>query len=305
MKKKVLVCDEISESGVRALRDAGLDVQLKLDLSKEQLIEELSKCDAVIVRSRTKLTKDMIQAGKSLKAIGRAGVGLDTIDVEAAKSLGIKVLDAAQASTASVAELAIGLMLALARNIPKGDSSMKEGKWLKSQLSGSLLQGKTLGIIGFGRIGVHIARIARSMGMNILVSDPKLNSKCLEEVCAKSLPLEDLLKESDVVTLNVALTADTKGLMNETNLRKMKRGAILINTSRGKIVDEKALLKALKEGWIAGAGLDVFESEPPTDWELMKIPNVVCTPHIGAQTKEAQELVSTIIAQRVIETLRD
>lgn len=304
MTFKVLVCDEISEGGIKLLRDAGFKVDANFTITPEQLKKEIANYDSLIVRSRTQVTKEVIEAGKNLKVIGRAGVGLDNIDVEAAKKRGIEVLNAAEAPTASVAELTIGLMLSLVRQISKADQAMKEGKWIKKELVGRTLKGKTLGIVGFGRIGGHVALVAKVMGMNILVSDPHVDQSRLDEIGARRVSLEELLREADIVTVHVPLAPETRYMIGEKQFQLMKTGSYIINTSRGAIIDEKALLRALQSVKLAGAALDVFEVEPPTDLSLAKMPNVVCTPHVGAQTKEAQDLAGVIIAEKVINSLK-
>ncbi|HYB92565.1 MAG TPA: hydroxyacid dehydrogenase, partial [archaeon] len=264
----------------------------------------IASYDALIVRSRTKVTEEIIEEGKNLKVVGRAGTGLDNIDVEAAKKRGIDVLNTAEAPAESVAELTIGLMLSLVRQISQADQAMKAGKWIKKELVGSMLKGKTLGIVGFGRIGSHLALIAKAIGMNILVSDPYVDRHIIEKIGARYVPLEQLLKEADVVTVHVPLNPETRYMIGEKQFQIMKKGSCIINTSRGAIVDEKALLKALQTGKLTGAALDVFEVEPPTDMSLVEMPNVICTPHVGAQTKEAQDLASVMIAEKVISNLK-
>ena len=304
MYTKILVCDPIAESGIELLKSAGFGVDVKFDLTPEELKQTIVDYDALIVRSRTMVTKEVIEAGKKLKAIGRAGVGLDNIDVAAAQKCGIDVLNAPESLMVSVAELTIGLMISVARQIPKADQTMKEGKWIKKELTGTTLEGKTLGIVGFGRVGGAVASIARAMGMNILVNDPRVDQKRLEEVNARAVSLEELLRESDFVTLHVALTPNTRHLIGEKQLQMMKTGAYLINTSRGAVIDDEAVLKSLKGGKLAGAAFDVYDVEPPTDLSLVKMDNVVCTPHIGSQTVEAQESAGVIIAEKVINSLK-
>jgi D-3-phosphoglycerate dehydrogenase len=254
------------------------------------------------VRGRTKITKDVISKGKNLKIIGRAGIGLDNIDLKSAESKGIKILNTPEASTNAVAELTIGLMITLARGISKGDIGIKQGNWLKDELMGFELKGKILGIVGMGRIGTQVARLAKAFEMKFLVYDVvKLDEDVLNEVGAKVVSLDDLLSSSDIVTLHVTLTDETYHMIDEEKLSKMKRGAYIINTSRGSVIDEKALLNVLKSGLIKGAALDVFEVEPPGSIELVKLHNVVATPHIGAQTREAQELAATLLVDKIIE----
>jgi D-3-phosphoglycerate dehydrogenase len=261
-------------------------------------------CDVIIVRSRTKITKDIIDAAPNVKIIARVGVGLDNIDTNYADTKGIKVLNAAEAAMNAVSELVLGHMLSLCRNIPKANDGIKSGKWLKKELSGSELRGKYLGIIGVGNIGRNIGRIAKSLRMNLIGYDIfPINQEYVREVGLIKTDLKTLLENSDFVTCHVPLTTDTKHLINSKTLSYMKPTAYLINTSRGEIIDEQSLFTALSEKKIAGAALDVFEVEPPTNTELLQLPNIICSPHIAAQTKEAQELASTVIAEKVIQTL--
>jgi len=257
------------------------------------------------VRSRTKVTKEIIEAGKRLKNIGRAGVGLDNIDRETAKKRGITVLNTPEAPAEAVAELTMGLILSLARNIPLADSTMKEGKWIKKKLSGWQLRGKTLGTIGLGNVGLEVARLARAFGMKIIITKRTPPApEVLSELDGEFIPLNEMLPRSDVVTIHVPLTQQTHHMIGKEQIRLMKKGAYLINTSRGAVVDEEALLKALESEKLAGAALDVYEEEPPKDLALIRMPNVVCTPHIGAQTEEAQKAAATLIAEKMIESLK-
>jgi D-3-phosphoglycerate dehydrogenase len=301
---KVLVCDEIHEDGINLLKNANFEVDIKLGLSPEQIKEVIGNYDAVIVRSRTKITKEIIEAGTNLKVIGRVGVGLDNVDVEAAQARGIKVANTPEAVSQSVAELTIGLMLCLARQLTIADMSMKQGEWLKSKFSGRQLAGKTLGIIGFGRIGSKVARVAKALGMRVIVYDIIVNESLLREIGVEWVPLVNLLRESDVITIHVPLTSQTKGMIGEKEIASMKNGAMIVNTARGAVIDEKALLKAIKSGKLAGAVLDVYETEPPKNLELIKCQNVICTPHIAAQTEEAQREAGILLAQKVIEAFK-
>jgi len=303
MQLKVLVCDPVSTKCLELLKAVGLEVSYQPKISVEDLIKQIPEYDAVIVRSRTKITSSVIEAGKKLKVIGRAGIGVDNIDVEAASKKNIVVVNTPESSTQAVAELTIGLMLSLARKIPLGDRGIKEGRWLKNELMGIELRGKTLGIIGLGRIGSRVGALAKAFGMKIIVNDiAKLPEQLIKSLEAEVVDLDTLLSRSDFVTLHVPLTPQTKHLINRERLAKMKRGAYLINTSRGGVVDEEALYEALKEGQLAGAALDVFEHEPPTS-EVVKLPNVICTPHIGAQTIEAQDAAGEMLAEKVIKAL--
>lgn len=301
---RVLVSDSIHEDGIRMMERAGLQVERDFEISPDQLRARIGEYQVLIVRSRTKVTAEVIKRASALKIIGRAGAGLDNVDLDAAIKQGIKVLNTPDAPANSVAELTIGLMISLARRIPLADRGMKEERWLKKELAGTELRGKTLGIIGLGNIGMSVGRVARAMGMSILNATPRPKPDLLRELDAKHLPLDDLLKQVDFLTLHVPLSQETRGMLGRGQLNLMKRSAYLINTSRGEIVDEKALLEVLREGRIAGAALDVYSVEPPTDYELMKLPNVVCTPHIGAQTEDAQVTASRLIAQKVIEAAK-
>ncbi len=301
MPVKVLVCDPIDAEGTQRLEKSGFEVNVKPAISKEELKVVISNYDALVVRSRTHVTKEIAESGKRLKVIGRAGAGLDNIDMDAAKKCGITVLNTPEAPADSVAELAIGLMLALVRKITVADRSMKDGKWLKKELSGSLLKGKTLGLIGLGNIGVRVAKIAREIGMNIIFTKRTPPARELvEALAAEFVSLDELLNRSDVVSIHVPLNQQSYHMIGARELGLMKPGALLVNTSRGAVVEEKALLDTLTSGKLAGAALDVYESEPPKDLKLVRLPNVVCTPHIGAQTKEAQKTASTLIAEKII-----
>jgi D-3-phosphoglycerate dehydrogenase len=301
---RIIICDAIDEIGISILKKAGLVVDYKPDVEPDELITSVRDCDVIIVRSRTKITKDIIDAATNVKIIARVGVGLDNIDTNYADTKGIKVLNAAEAAMNAVSELVIGLMLSLCRNIPKANDGIKVGKWLKKELVGSELRGKYLGIIGVGNIGRNVGRIAKCLRMNLIGYDIfPINQEYVREVGMIKTDLKTLLENSDFVTCHVPLTAETKHLINSETLSYMKPTAYLINTSRGEIIDEQSLFTALSEKRIAGAGLDVFEVEPPTNTELLQLPNIICTPHIAAQTKEAQELASTVIAEKVIQTL--
>ncbi len=301
---KVIVCDAIDEIGITILKKAGLIVDYKPEIEPDDLLASVGESNVIIVRSRTKITKKVIDAAPNVKIIARVGVGLDNIDTEYAESKGIKVLNAAEAAMNAVSELVIGHMIALSRNIPKADAGLKKGKWLKKELVGSELRGKYLGIIGVGNIGRNVGRIAKCLRMNLIGFDIfPINQDYVREVSMIKTDLKTLLENSDFVTCHVPLTEKTKHLINSETLSYMKPTSFLINTSRGEIIDEKSLFTALTENRIAGAALDVFEVEPPTNTELLNLPNMICSPHIAAQTKEAQELASTVIAEKVIQTL--
>ena len=302
---KVLVCDAIDQKGIEVMKKSGLQVDYKPEIKPDELIGTVKNYDILVVRSRTKVTREVIDANIKMKIIARVGVGLDNIDVKYAESKGIQVINAEVAAMTSVTELVIGLMLSLARSIPIADAAIKNGRWLKKELVGIELKGKYLGIVGVGRMGRRVARIARGFGMNLIGHDVvPIDQQLVREVGLVVTDLNTLLSSSDFVTLHVPLTDDTKHMINEQRLGLMKKSAYLINTSRGAVIDEQALYNALKDGRIAGAALDVFEVEPPTNNALLQLPNVVCTPHIGAQTYEAQELAANVIAERIIQILK-
>ncbi|MEM4061331.1 MAG: D-2-hydroxyacid dehydrogenase [Desulfurococcaceae archaeon] len=300
---KVLVASRIHEKGIELLRRSGVEVLFKEEPSEDELINLIKGVHGLIVRSKPLVTKRVIDSADSLLVIARAGVGVDNIDVEAAKAKGIDVITVPESTTQSVAELAIGLMIAAARKIAYCDREIRKGKWPKKYAEGVELYGKTLGIIGAGRIGSTVAKIAKhGFNMEIVYYDVVRNYKLEEELGAKYVSLEELLRTSDVVSIHVPLLPETVHLINEERLKLMKRTAILINTSRGPVVDTKALIKALKEGWIAGAGLDVFEEEPlPPGHPLTELDNVVLTSHIGASTHEAQERAGIQVAEKLID----
>lgn len=299
---KILVADPIHEDGVKALQEFA-EVEVATGLTPARLFERLGGCEVLVVRSATKVTKEVIDAGKQLRVIARAGVGLDNIDVKVAEARGIKVLNASEAPTVAVAELVLAHMLAWARHLPRADSSMKAGKWEKEQLMGSELRGKTLGIIGTGRIGREVSYKAKALSMNLLAYDTRQSHEFAEQTGAKYVDLDTLFRESDFVTLHVPLMPETKHMVGKRELELMKPTAVLINTSRGGVVDEGALAEAMRMGKIAGACLDVYEREPPRDSPLLKLPNVVLTPHLGASTREAQRDAAIIISKKIKEVL--
>jgi D-3-phosphoglycerate dehydrogenase len=301
---KVIICDTIDDAGVTILKKAGLIVEYKPDIESDELLTSVKDCDVIIVRSRTKITKKVIDFASNVKIIARVGVGLDNIDTNYAESKGIKVLNASEAAMNAVSELVIGHMIALSRNIPKANDGIKNGKWLKKELVGGELRGKYLGIVGVGNIGRNVGRIAKCLRMNLLGYDIyPINQDYVREVGLIKTDLRTLLENSDFVTFHVPLTEKTRHLINSETLSYMKPTAFLINTSRGEIIDEVSLFRTLSHKGIAGAALDVFEVEPPTNTNLLQLPNIICSPHIAAQTKEAQELASTVIAEKVIQTL--
>jgi D-3-phosphoglycerate dehydrogenase / 2-oxoglutarate reductase len=302
---KVLICDSIDQAGIESMKRAGLNVDYRPEIKPFELISTVSDYDVIIVRSRTKVTKEVVDAAVSAKIIARVGVGLDNVDVKAAEAKKIKVINAPEAASIAVAELAIGLMISLARSVPRADAESKRGNWIKKELMGTQLSGKYLGIVGVGNIGRNIGRMAKALRMNLIGYDPyPISREYITETGMIVTDLNTLLESADFVTCHVPAAPDTKHMFNAERFAKMKPTAYLVNTSRGEIIDENSLYDALKDGKIAGAALDVFEVEPPTNKQLLNLPNLVCTPHIGAQTREAQELASTVIAEKVIQILR-
>lgn len=299
---KVLVLAPLHPDGI-ALLQKECDVEVAPGLSEEEICSKVAGVDAVIVRSKPEITKKIIDAGDTLKVIGRAGVGLDNIDTQYAESKTITVVNTPGVSTESVAEHVFALLLSKARDIPKADRSMREGRWMKKELKGTELKGKTLGIIGFGRIGSRLGEIAVAFGMKVLAQDVIDITERAQKVGAEVVTVEEVLKKSDFVTLHVPLLPSTRNLISEKEIDKMKPGTILINTSRGGVVDEKALYKALAENRIQ-ACLDVFEEEPPIRSPLLTADNIVLTPHIAASTREAQQRAGTEVARKVLEALR-
>lgn len=297
---KVLISDKTSPVCRRALEGfTGVEVVEKPGLPAEQLLEEVGSCQALIVRSATKVTRQVLEAAGGLKVVGRAGAGVDNIDLAAARERGIVVMNTPGGNSGAVAELVIGLMFALARNIPQADASMKAGRWEKTAFMGRELSGKTLGLIGIGHVGATVARKASALGMRVLATDPYVAVEQAREMGATLVELEALYREGDYISLHVPRTAETAGLIDAGAFAAMKEGVRLVNCARGGIVVEADLLAALESGKVAGAALDVYESEPPADLTLAAHPRVVALPHIGASTQEAQEIVAEMIGEQV------
>ena len=304
---RVLVADAISLDGLAPLRDdPRFELVNRPGLKGDDLASAIADADAVLVRSATRITRESLARADRLKAIGRAGVGVDTIDVDAATERGIPVLSAPEGNTISAAELTMALLLALARKVPGADRSMKAGEWDKKSFTGTELHGKTLGLVGAGRIGGEVARRARGFGMRVLVHDPFLNAERARTLDVETAPIEDVIQHADVISAHVPLTDATRNLIGAAQIARMKKGVLLLNVARGGVVDEAALLEALKSGQVAGAALDVFEVEPlPADHPFRTLPNVVLTPHLGASTSEAQHSVAIEIAGAVRAALVD
>ncbi|UCE10558.1 MAG: D-2-hydroxyacid dehydrogenase [Candidatus Thorarchaeota archaeon] len=300
---RVLVADPVEESALQKMQNAGLELVVR-DEEKDGPIEnQIKGFDCIVVRSATKVTKEVIQAADTLKLVVRAGVGLDNVDIEAAEKAGVKVLNTPEAPTVSVAEMVFSLMFGLARNVAQADSSMKGERWEKKNLTGTELWKKTLGVVGYGRIGQEVGKRAGALDMEVLAYDVIDIEAACRETGAVSVTLDELIERSDFITLHVPLLPQTKNMFGTEQFKRMKNTAFLVNTARGGVVDEAALLDALNEGLIAGAGLDVFESEPPKDWELVRHPKLVATPHLASSTREAQSRVGDLTAEKVIREL--
>jgi D-3-phosphoglycerate dehydrogenase len=303
---RILACDGIHADGLTLLRDAGWTVQASDPIKDPELLAaELANVDAVLVRSATCIDAQALAKAGRLKVIGRAGAGVDTIDVDAATARGIAVMNAPDGNTLAAAEHAISLLFALARHIPKADAGMKAGEWPKSGLTGFELEGKKLGVIGLGRIGATVARKAAGIGMEVAAYDPFLPAAAAGRMSVPMKSLDELLAWADIISLHIPRTKETTGLIGEAQMRRMKRGAYLVNAARGGLVDEDALLRLLDEGHLAGAALDTFATEPlPKDSPLRGNGKLILTPHLGASTSEAQQAVSTILARQVIDFLK-
>ncbi len=300
---KILVCDPIATEGVELLKKAGHDVKVWDDITPEQLNECVADYDGVIVRSRTKVRQPTIEKASNLKVIARGGVGIDNIDADFASGKGIKVVNTPAASSVSVAELALAHMFALARHIARGTKGMGEGKWEKKTLKGIELSGKTLGLIGVGRIGQELARRCHCLGMKVIAYDLFIKKSPIPDIITMYDELDDILPNADFISLHIPFDPNIGATIGKAELAKMKKGSYLINCARGGTVDEQALLDALNSGHIAGAGLDVFEQEPPQFMELLEHPNTTLTPHIGAATFEGQGRVGVEVAKVMIDAL--
>lgn len=298
---KILVTDGLDATALATLRKAHeVDVQ---ELDAKGLLAAIPSYDGLIVRSRTKVTKEVLSCATRIKVIGRSGVGVDNIDLEEATARKIAVVNAPTASTVSVAELAIGHMISLLRHLPEADLSLRSGNWEKARFEGHELFGKTLGLLGSGRIGAEVAKRAQAFGMKVIAHDPYLPPATADGLHVRLVAKDQLFRDADVLSIHAALTSETRGLVGAPQLAKMKRSAILVNCARGEIVEEVALAEALRAGTIAGAAIDVFAREPPVGSPLLTAPNVVFTPHLGASTAEAQARAGAIVVEQVIRVL--
>ncbi len=305
LNQSVLICDQVNPILKEVLEKNGLKVTYEPEITPEQVAEKIGNFEVVVVRSRTKMTRELIANADKCKIIARVGIGLDNIDQDAAKEKNIRVINAVEGAITAVAELVIGLMISMAREIPRADREIRNGNWIKKELMGSELKGKYLGIVGLGNIGKRLGRLARALNMNIIGYDVvPIDDEFSKEVGLMKADLDTLLSSADYVSFHVPLLDSTRHMINAEKLKMMKNTARIINTSRGGVIDEEALYNSLKDGSLAGAALDVFEVEPATENKLITLPNFIATPHIGAQTKEAQLLAANIIAEKIIQILR-
>lgn len=302
---KIVIADDLPASAVDLLRAEGWNVDAQAGRPVDQLKHDLADADAIVVRSATKVTKELIAAGSRLRVIARAGTGVDNVDVPAASARGIIVMNAPGANSISVAELAVGLLLSLARQLPAADAAMKQGKWEKKRFMGEEVRDKTLGLAGLGRIGQEVARRALAFGMKVIAHDPFISEQVAADLGVELVSLDDLFARADYLSMHMPSTPQTKNLVNAERLAKAKKGIRIINTARGDLIDEKALADAIEAGRVGGAALDVFEVEPPKDPRLQMLPQVVATPHIAASTREGQELVGMETAAALRDFLRD
>ena len=300
---KVLIADPISDEGIDILRGYA-QVDIKPGLAPEELIATISDYEALVVRSQTKVSAKVIEAGQKLQVIARAGVGVDNIDVDEATRRGIVVVNAPTSNTISAAEHTIALMLALARHIPQANAVLKSGVWRRSDFMGTEVRNKTLGIIGLGKVGSEVARRAHGLEMKLIAYDPFISVDHARNLQVKLVPLEQLLKEADFISLHTPLTPSTKGLIGAKELALVKPTARIINTARGGLIDEKALAKAVKEKKIAGAAIDVFSTEPATESVLFESDKIIVTPHLGASTTEAQAMAAKDVAEQVVDVFK-
>jgi D-3-phosphoglycerate dehydrogenase len=300
------VTDPLGKSGMEELRkEKNLEIDEKVGIKPEELKKIIGQYDAIVIRSGTRLTKDILEAAQKLRVIGRAGVGVDNVDLEAATKRGIIVMNTPEGNTISTAEHTFSMIMSLARNIPQACVSVKSGEWKRHDFLGAELYDKVLGVIGFGRIGREVAKRAVAFGMRVLVFDPFISKDSVKEYPVEFIDFKDLLRQADFITIHTPLTPETQHLFNSETFKQCKRGLRIVNCARGGIIDEKALLEAIQSGIVAGAALDVFEKEPPEANPLLKLPQVISTPHLGAATQEAQENVSVDVAREVIDALFD
>ena len=304
---KVLISDNLGDAGIQLFEaEDGIDVDVNTGLSPEELKKIISPYDALVIRSATKVTADLLEAADSLKVVGRAGIGLDNVDIPAATKKGVAVMNTPGGNVVTTAEHTISLMMALTRKIPQGTASLKAGRWDKKKLQGREVMNKTLGVIGFGKIGSVVADRARGLKMRVVIYDPVVQPDVIEKEGFEWVPLDKLFREADYITVHVPKNKNTTGLINKAAFDQMKNGVMIINCARGGIVDEDDLYNALTSGKVAGAALDVFATEPPpAEHPLLGMDNIICTPHLGASTAEAQTNVAVAVAEQIIEYLKN
>ena len=302
---RVLVSDNVSQKGIDILRNAGLDVDVKVGLKPDELKRVIGDYDALVIRSATKVTADVLGKAEKLKVVGRAGSGVDNVDIIAASKKGVVVMNTPGGNTITTAEHTISMLLSMARSIPQATASMKEGKWEKKKFMGIEVYNKTLGIIGLGNIGSEVAKRAQGIGMQVIAFDPYLSTDRARALGVRIVKLEELFRSADFITIHSSLTKETSHLINRDTIAIMKEGVRLVNCARGGIVDEEALYDALKTGKIKAAAFDVFEKEPPGDTPLLSLDNFICTPHLGASTDEAQENVAVAVAEQIVDYLKN
>lgn len=302
---KVLISDNLSKEGQAVLQnDPEIELDAREKVSAEELLEIIPEYDALIIRSASKVTEAVLEAGKKLKVIGRAGVGIDNIDIPAATRRGVIVMNTPDANTISTAEHTFSMMMAVSRNIPQADASMKAGKWERKNFMGTEVYGKTLGVIGLGRIGTELAKRAQAFRMNVIAYDPFLTEEKAEKLNVKLASVDEILSNADYISVHTPKNKDTEGMINKDAFAKMKPTCRVINCARGGIINQDDLKEALREGKIAGAALDVYNEEPPEDKDLANVPNLIMTPHLGASTEEAQINVGIIMAEQVMDALK-
>lgn len=305
MSKKILIADKLGKDGLARLDQmSDISYDLRTGMTKEELLNVIPEYDAVIVRSDTFIDADVLTAGTRLKVVGRAGIGVDNIDVAAATERGVMVMNTPHSNSVATAEQTMTLLLAVSRKTVHAHNSLAAGEWERSRYVGTELFGKTLGIVGFGYIGRLVARRAQAFGMNVVAYDPYVSVETGKELDVEILPLDEALAKSDLITLHAIVTPETKGMINAATIATMKDGVIIVNVARGKLIDEQALAEALKSGKVAAAGIDVYQEEPPTGSPLIGLPNVTHTPHLGASTQEAQRNVGIEMAEQIADALR-
>ncbi len=303
---KVLVSDVLGDIGIEMFQaEEGIDVDVQTGLSPEALKDIIGAYDALVIRSATKVTRELLDAADQLKVVGRAGIGLDNVDIPAATERGVVVMNTPGGNVITTAEHAIAMMMSLTRNIPQGTATLKEGRWEKKRLQGREIYKKVMGVLGYGKIGSVVADRARGLRMEVIIHDPYIPAEAIEKDGYKSVSIDELYQTADYISVHIPKLKETIGLIDRAAFEKMKPGVMLINCARGGIVAEADLYDAIVQGKVAGAALDVFETEPPDDLPLLKLDQVICTPHLGASTREAQTNVTVAVAEQIIDFLKN